>query len=477
MQSKSKKSHSTQKISTVSKVKKTAKPLVDFYVPVSFSSIPLGEDEKYRDDLAYIVHLLVMAPIFNNKYKRVGKTKGWVPLYSLYLQQVIRRSYKKVIEVGVKHGIIEQYTAYRFSTSEKPGFSRKYRISNKAYGLRSEKWKKYVPQNKRLIRNILKWKKEQQENYAHKYTGKVFQQNISDEQQQKNKKIHNHLFKWLNQIEIEDVDEEEITKLVRKKTKKNKTKAQKEQIEQIYRIMLEKIKDRDFFFSKDKYGRVHTNLTNLCKELRKNIYIQTIKNIKINKYNKYINKTTQYNNKQIQQIDISNSQPLFLTILIKTQLTNILNLVEFPEDLKNFENLCLTGELYNFIDGKIGKKIERGRLKVLCFGMFYGRNLYPSLVGKVFQEHFPTVWEFIRRWKQQYGYKALAQEMQRTESEFVIGRCCGRLMDEFPEIPLLTIHDSISTIKEHVYTIYRIMKEEFVKLLDGACPHLKIEDF
>jgi hypothetical protein len=112
--------------------------------------------------------------------------------------------------------------------------------------------------------------------------------------------------------------------------------------------------------------------------------------------------------------------------------------------------------------------------------VFYGDNRAHysrhSGVASTFRKEFPSVWKFIQEQKIGDGdrsFARLAQNMQQRESQYMIGTVCVRLARFHPEIPLLTIHDSILTTNTNAPTVERIMQEEFARL--GVRPQIRIE--
>ena len=113
------------------------------------------------------------------------------------------------------------------------------------------------------------------------------------------------------------------------------------------------------------------------------------------------------------------------------------------------------------------------------FRVLYGMNTafnsdgeyQPSKLQTVLESDLPTVWQFIRGYKRQHGYAELAREMQRRESKLMIEGVCGRLMDEHPDCPVVTVHDSILTTPGWVETVSATIKDEFAHL--GIHPTLK----
>lgn len=129
---------------------------------------------------------------------------------------------------------------------------------------------------------------------------------------------------------------------------------------------------------------------------------------------------------------------------------------------------------------------SRKKFKPLFFQqVIYGDNRVAYArdtdIALLFKAMYPSVWRFITEWKlwrggtedQDESFKRLAIRMQQRESRFVIGRVCTRLTEHHPEIPLLTIHDSILTTPDHVETVFRVMTEEFARL--GVRPKLRVE--
>src|SRR5271166_6047671 len=75
--------------------------------------------------------------------------------------------------------------------------------------------------------------------------------------------------------------------------------------------MIQRIKDRDFFSIPDRYGRFHSNLTNLKKTLRPFL---------------------RYHGSELVNLDIANSQPMVFCLLLVNLLSNngkLNNLIDY----------------------------------------------------------------------------------------------------------------------------------------------------
>lgn len=72
------------------------------------------------------------------------------------------------------------------------------------------------------------------------------------------------------------------------------------------------------------------------------------------------------------------------------------------------------------------------------------------------------------------GYTKLATLLQRVESKIVLDIICKRLLQKYPSIPLITIHDSIATTDEYLKIVEDEMKECFAQII-GVAPKLNKE--
>jgi len=90
-----------------------------------------------------------------------------------------------------------------------------------------------------------------------------------------------------------------------------------------------------------------------------------------------------------------------------------------------------------------------------------------------FKEFFPDVYSVIQKLKE--GEKnRLARFLQRSESMVVLSHTCKRLHNLDPDIPLITIHDSISTTEEHAEIVEQVLLEEAERVV-GFKPIVKVE--
>ena len=200
------------------------------------------------------------------------------------------------------------------------------------------------------------------------------------------------------------------------------------------------INDKHIFYHFDDYGRMHTNYTILKSFIRKNCLL--------------------IDGEETCEIDIPNSQPLFLTKIIDMDS----NLVD-QKELLLFKELTTSGTYYQYVMNQLGEK-DKKKVKEMTYKVLFGRNIANSKVDKSFKKLFPTIHQFIKNYKKEHGdYRILAYDLQKAESDLVFNTVIKKVMQFYPEIKLITIHDSIvipRKYKEEVNQIFEIeLKKEF----------------
>lgn len=276
-------------------------------------------------------------------------------------------------------------------------------------------------------------------------------------------------------------------------------------------LSIEMIRNGTLYLKHDQYGRVHTNLTSLSRQFRPFLSVQ---------------------GKPLRTVDIRNSQPFFLNLVLDnytmnnneinsfhkqetqppiphpfqyggcpvTPSQNVLRqlrqleeqearkegrlpqphnpsntMVGQENDLLKYRELTCRGLFYDHLMTKMGiPQDQRNEWKREFFGgVFFCSNHTQSKYKELFREEFPIVYEIVADLKRK-DHAHLAHYLQRAESSVMIHRICRRLMEDSPDAPVLTIHDSISTTPDHVDTVLGVMREEFAGL--GLTPTFHIGD-
>lgn len=189
---------------------------------------------------------------------------------------------------------------------------------------------------------------------------------------------------------------------------------------QVNLVASNKINNKDIYYSFDNYGRFHTNFTVLKREIR-NMFLK-------------------FGTHNIRELDITNSQPFFLYILMRDA-----GFTEFD----GFDVDVLTGNIYEKMRDLSGK--TRKEVKVNVYSVLFGRNMTKDYWNVLFGEMYPNVYKWIKDYKyKNKSYKIIAQELQRIESEFIFSNLIPNVLREYNELPIITIHDSI-IIPDYAY--------------------------
>ena len=261
-------------------------------------------------------------------------------------------------------------------------------------------------------------------------------------------------------------------------------------------------------------GRLHTNLTNMSKDIK---YFLT------------------YNNKTLVSLDLVNSQPLLSSILFipsfwfdeslnvsskrtfKKVFSNSSNLnlnictinyfdeinkTQNEEHIDNYNNIINTlsksfdkpdvikykalvqsGEFYDTFEKQVkelknNEEITRDEIKSAIFLVLFSDNRYfaqkEAELKRIFKTNFPSVYNVFAAIKKRDN-AILPCLLQRLESHIFLSVICNRIISENPRIPIFTIHDSILTTKGNEDFIKKMIEEEFEKLI-GFIPKLHKEE-
>lgn len=205
---------------------------------------------------------------------------------------------------------------------------------------------------------------------------------------------------------------------------------------------VESINDKHIFYHFDDYGRLHTNFTILKSFIRKNCLL--------------------IDGEETCEIDIKNSQPLFLCKLINDSKTAWVNKDEF----EFFKNLTINGTFYQYLMQVSGIK-HKGDVKELTYKVLFGRNRSNSKSDILFSKLFPTIYHFIKLYKKEFGsHKVLAHDLQRAESMLIYNKIIKKLMLIYPDMKIITVHDSIVFPKRYRDDVQRIFDWELSQEFD-----------
>lgn len=436
-----------------------------------------NSSEKFNKEILFYFLSLISERPANNKRYGVSDN-GYTKLNAKLLQQVTH-DYKRYIDFLKSNMIIDCDCVF------KPGIkSYGYRIIPKLNGLVDTAYIK----NPALVNRMRnQWKKNAK---RHKYP---------------------KLRKWFDGIEIDyreafefivrDYEEKRSSPSFRDwDWQKGRYKNPVNQYNSAF-IGLNYIKDKRLsFFVDDKVGRLHTTLTNLNSKLRNFIT---------------------WNGQQLVSIDITNCQPYLLCKLFdpafyeayrKPRLSlkhftfeRILVDIGVPRDgvpgislppLMLEEALEMTGSqsvigyLKLVRSGRVYEQLEvefsnlsdenyftRAHVKSAVFQVLFTDNRYigqeEAWAKRLFRQLFPEVYNLLAICKK--GDKTrLPCLLQRIEAYLILDVIANRISTERPNIPILTIHDSIVTTVENEVFVKKVMDEELYQHI-GVHPNLKTE--
>jgi hypothetical protein len=207
---------------------------------------------------------------------------------------------------------------------------------------------------------------------------------------------------------------------------------------------VESITDKHIFYHFDSYGRMHTNFTILKSFIRKNCLL--------------------IDGEETCEIDINNSQPLFLCKLIQDSGTRWVKEDEF----RLFSILVKGGNYYQYLIDNL--KLDcKSEAKKLTYKVLFGQNRVNSKPDKLFQSLFPSIHNFIKLYKKENSdYKILAYDLQKAESNLIFNCIIRRIMNLDPDIKIVTVHDSIIFQKKWKETVSNIFFNEIFEHFDNS---------
>jgi len=252
----------------------------------------------------------------------------------------------------------------------------------------------------------------------------------------------------------------------------------------VHQVAVEHIREGELWFTVDDYGRIHTNLTNLPKTLRRYLAVD---------------------GNSLTNVDISESQPLFMGLALSKsnstpeaawkgatssegrqgtpfhmmdntmmdknpQLGGEIDRGRLPSDLRRYLQLCEARGLYQSVADRLGRTREEAKRGIMV--VFFDKPSHRNAVSAVLDGMFPTVMEAVR-WFKREDYRRLAHFAQRIESAFMFGLVIPRVMELRPDLFVATIHDSILTTAGDAESVRQVMRDAFARV--GLSPQVRVE--
>jgi hypothetical protein len=216
-------------------------------------------------------------------------------------------------------------------------------------------------------------------------------------------------------------------------------------------LSLSAINDGDLFFRKnDTNNRIDTNLTSLKSEYKQFIVSQ----------------------EPLYQIDIINSQPFILSLLLNSSyVAGFLD----KKELEKYTDWTGSGLFYELFEKtykeNTGKILNRKQIKDMMFCIFYSKNISYKKEKEIFTSIFPSISKWISEQKED-NHNQFAITLQKIESKICIEIICKELDKQ--NIKYYTIHDAWLVNKEDIQKTQKIIMSNFYKYFNRR-PEMKIE--
>lgn len=355
--------------------------------------------------LADIIHYMYCRYFFADKKQ--------VNLSSIILRQKYGTNYNYYIEYLIDNNILINDKNYY-----KGRFSKLFSLNSEYYDndIKILRWRN----DDKII--LKKWKKSQLE----------FEVDSLNDTKIINSWVKKELINDLYYVEI---DFENASKHLLQMKEEGKIETEKSYWKNL--LSVESIKDGTLFYIEDDYGRLHTNFTILKKVIRTEF-------IKIN-------------GEEVDELDIPNSQPMFLALLLKEDNFHI----KYPKAYINYLNIVKNGKIYDLLCSEIN--IDRADCKKRIFMCLFGENKWECKFDRIFKKIFPEIFNWMLE-KKAKDYRVIAHELQKKESKLIFDNIIYRIKKEIPDIKLFTVHDSIIYPKKYSEKVSEIFYNQ-VELL------------
>lgn len=395
------------------------------------------------------------------KFKNLHK----IPISSVVLRLELGKDYRKYLDYLLKYNFIATDNHYIVGDSENEGKCKCYCLTTT---YKKDELAEYEISKKSLLKKYLRWKEE-------KY-GKMV-----------NDKFMGNLYKMMKRFTV-DMD---AVHTYLSEGLKNKTLTKLQAQLELDKCMKINAKDPySLFMTKDSYGRVHTNFTNLSKHIRDNfIYMDgeklsqldvissqpaflyvlfkdytgkiisemeknlngskfsispyTIKKTGVDMRDKYVNKLNHYSGKGIYSND-------FHPTLTNFHYTDYLDmLTDSVQEMEKYRNILKSG-IYEFFQDKweelylepVSRKVIKKEWITHVFGVNHTKKTWK--LQKIWDREFPLFTKILHHFKNG-SHKPLAHELQRREAKMIYGDLCP-VIDSMG-ITYFTVHDCM-VVKE-----------------------------
>jgi len=402
------------------------------------------------DKFRYLIDRLTTLPA----YLKIKDASEFVPLRAVKIQKDIR-NYKDYLSYLIAHKIIEsdgiyvpneKSIGYRFTETYRTKVKLSFIIDRRLCNKLSKRTKLF-------------------------FTGEEY----------------NHLGKWFNEsLEIDYDGAREFNESLFEENLVTKTSFEAIRRYNNNYVHIEQFTRGNYHLSCDDTSkRIHTNFTCVNKGLLKYISYDGIKlrgsDLKCSQpfffsllLNKHFYKDVFFERINLKQIQVYNHHgnvTLDIQSSVKEEIVSTIIACSLkPEeenDIKNYIAEVKKGSIYKSLDDLFckvtGRSLGEKKIKIKTFQVFYSHNDFKSkecqLMCDVFEKEYPYVYKIIKLLKKD-RHNTLAILMQSIESFLFIEKISRRIAEEFPDLPIYPIHDSILTLQGREEDVAKIIREE-----------------
>lgn len=448
-----------------------------------------GDTKKSRtfvDSLAFFLSILTNSLISDHKKNEITSLDHRVPkehwcthLYSPILRDILGNEYLSIVTYLIDKGFIGRSSHYEIGNGNGRGRSKAYWFTAK-YGTYLAKYL-----NTRSARRY--------SNESVKVFGKFRSYHIKSKTvldrwfgilaERKDESRHvdevvDRCYRNLEHFSIDMKAAEATMDTLRAKGELSKYKEKLERLK-IQRFNEASTEPYAMYVKHDRYGRIHTNVTCMKKELRAS--------------------ALRCDGKEIGEVDIKSSQIAFIVPIFQRYIDVFRGEVAMNEDtfiqfnpfwrdgmmettlasmeseLGHFTTLVNNHWIYEYFAKELSDDLDLDRVvcrdeaktgvvSFLFSPRYFDEEREPvrAAVKRVWEYRFPTLLRCLYSMKQNC-HAALAYELQKVESTFIFDIVCPRITDELG-CPYCTVHDSVIVPKEYCGRLKAIMDDELARV-------------
>ena len=433
--------------------------------------------QKNREKYRYVLHLL--ARELKEEFKRLSITSGSIDvrtwharLHSRHLQAILGNDYVKILQDLEYWGFIRRSRHYFTGDSQTPGFSKACWFGPSYAGY----WLMYCRSRDRRVAG----EKGRMHKKGRVWTCKVESRGMLRKLKAAAEEVKSRCLldgrvmdchENLSHFRIDRrAAERALETAVSSDTGKPLSERQKaKELLKVDRFNSAYRSSTAMYVKRDDYGRIHTNVTQMKKEVRK---------------------CMRCDGEPVADIDIKSSQAAFIgkiladavdtRIALDSNASTALGVLRrtvsgldrgrYLAECGKYKSLLAKGEFYEFLmtelngDCDLDMEFDRAGAKELFFKFMFGKvevqedDIEKAAMRRIWEEHFPTLTMAIDGIKA-YTYTAMAHELQRAESHFVFDCVIPRIEKELG-CPFCTVHDSVIVPERFAGEAKRIMDEE-----------------